>query len=207
MFKKSLVVTLVAVMAACFAGTAFADIVSPDSSYCVVSLGTSGKDRVTISPNGTGDNFTDVPSNLSITIEVYLRNSLGAPLAGVPLQEITLYNSALCICAGGNTADAATDLDGRTTFTASPRAGGCVESLDIFADGVFLCTTPVKTNSWDAVPATPCNVDAADLSALAARLGNAGQYSICFDYNESGPPTINAGDLSSFAAHLANACQ
>jgi hypothetical protein len=202
MVKKSLVVAMFALVAACFAGTAAADIDCADSSYCVVTFGTT-KNRVTIAPNGAGETF----AGTSITIEVYLRNCAGAALAGVPAQEVVIFNSSLCICPGGNIADAATDLNGKTTFSGTIRGGGCVESLSIFADGVGICTTTVKTNSPDHVPASPCAVDAGDLSSFAARLGNPGQYNICWDYNESGGPTIDAGDLSFFASLLGSACQ
>jgi hypothetical protein len=204
MFKKSLVVTLAALIAACFVGTAMADIVCPDSSYCTVTFTNPAKNRVTIAPNGAGETF----AGTGITIRVFLKNCNGAPLVGVPAQEVNIFNSALCICPGGNSADAATDANGMTTFSGTIRGGGCVESLTIFADGVAVCTrNDLKTNSPDHVPASPCFVDAGDLSALAARLGIPVQYNICFDYNESGPPTIDASDLSFFASLLGAACQ
>lgn len=199
MLKKSLVVALVA---ACYVGTAAADIVCPDSSYCVVNFATT-KNRVTIAPNGAGETFAAT----GITIQVYLKNCNGAPLVGVPRQEVVIYNSGLCICPGGNVADAATDINGMTTFAGTIRGGGCVESLTILADGVALCTIPVKTNSPDAVPASPCAVDASDLGALASRLGIPAQYNICFDYNESGGPSIDASDLAAFAGWLGGGCQ
>jgi hypothetical protein len=202
MFKKSLVVTMVAMIAASFAGTAFADIVCPDSSYCQVTFTDPAKNRVTIAP-ANGETFAAT----GITIRVYLKNCAGAPLVGVPAQEVVIFNSALCICPGGNIADAATDVNGCTTFSGTIRGGGCVENLTIFADGVAICTIPVKTNSPDHVPASPCFVDAADISGLAFVLGRQDRYDICKDYNESGPPTVNAGDVSFFAALLGTACQ
>jgi hypothetical protein len=201
MLKKSLVVALVAACAACYVGTAAADIVCADSSYCVVTMGT--KDRVTIAPNGAGETFAAT----GITITVYLKNCSGAPLVGVPAQEVVIYNSGLCICPGGNNADAPTDVNGSTTFSGTIQGGGCVSSLSIFADGVLICTIPVKTNSPDHVPASPCAVDASDLGALATKLGSVANYDICFDYNESGPPTIDASDLAFFATLLGAGCQ
>ncbi len=200
MLKKSLVVALVL---AAFVGTAAADIVCPDSSRATATFATS-KNRVTVAPNGAGETF----SGTGITIDVYLKNCNGGPLVGVPAQEIVLYNSGLCICPGGNIADAATDINGHTTFTGTMRAGGCVENLQVYADGVAIgIPLQVKTNSPDAPPASPCAVDASDLSALASRLGNSAQYTICFDLNESGPPTIDASDLSFFASLLGAQCQ
>jgi hypothetical protein len=202
MLKKSLVVALVAACAVCYVGTAAADIVCADSSYCVVNFATT-KDRVTIAPNGAGETFAAT----GITITVYLKNCSGAPLVGVPRQEVVIYNSGLCICPGGNVADAATDVNGSTTFSGSIAGGGCVENLQIYADGILICTIPVKTNSPDHVPASPCAVDASDLSSLATRLGNPAAYDICYDYNESGGPTIDASDLAFFATFLGAGCQ
>jgi hypothetical protein len=180
-----------------------ADIVCPDSSYCAINFANPTRDRITISPNRGGDTF----AGAGITVRVFLKNCTGAPLVGVPAQEVVIFNSALCICPGGNIADAATDANGMTTFSATIRGGGCVESLTIFADGVQLCNTPLKTNSWDWIH-SPCFVDAGDLAALSARLRSAvGQpnYNICFDWTEDG--FIDSSDVASFASHLGEACQ
>jgi len=161
-------------------------------------------DVVTILPDGSGETFASV----GITIEVYLRNCAGAPLAGVPAQEVVLYNSNLCICPGGNIADAATDAQGRTTFSGSLQAGGCANNISVFADGIGIATLPIKFNSADAVPASPCAVDAGDLSAIAAKLGSEvgeAPYSICLDLNEDG--YIDASDISSVASALGNRCE
>jgi hypothetical protein len=118
-----------------------------------------------------------------------------------------IFNLGLCICPGGNIADAATDINGHTTFTGTIRGGGCVENLQVYADGVGIGSALlVKTNSPDLVPASPCAVDASDLASLASKLGIPLQYNICFDYNESGPPTIDASDLAFFASLLGAQC-
>ena len=97
MLKKSLVVAMFALVAACFAGTAAADIVCADSSYCVVIFGTT-KNRVTIAPNGAGETF----AGTSITLEVYLRNCAGAALAGItPDMAEKLYRVMLEVAAEG----------------------------------------------------------------------------------------------------------
>jgi hypothetical protein len=199
MFKKSLVMLLVL---AAFVSSAAADIVCSDSSRATASF-TSTKNRVTIAPNGAGETF----AGTGITIDVYLKNCNGAPLVGVPAQEIVIFNIGLCICPGGNIADAATDINGHTTFTGTIRGGGCVENLQVYADGVAIgAALQVKTNSPDHVPASPCAVDASDLAALASKLGIVAQYNICFDYNESGGPTIDASDLAFFASLLGAQC-
>jgi hypothetical protein len=216
MFKKTFVV---AALVACFAGTAAADIICPDSSYATVQYATA-KDRVTISPGLNGETF---PQN-GITVKVYLKNCNGAPLAGVPREEVVLFSNVLHICTGGNVADAATDLNGAATFTGSIRGGGCANSLTVLADGITInqrivpglvppaSLTPLKTNSQDALPSSPGFVDAGDLAALAGKLGcpgpncppMGGGYNICSDWNEDG--FIDAGDVASFAQQLGTSC-
>jgi hypothetical protein len=205
MFRSAILGALAVLAIASIGTIASADIVCPDSSYCIVAFTNPAKDRITIGP-AFGDTF----AGTGITIRVFLKNCQGQPLVGVPFQEIVLFNSGLCICPGGNTADAATDLNGMTTFSGTIHGGGCVNSLQVFADGVGICSLAVKTNSWDALPSSPCFVDAGDLAALSARLGSSaippvGMYSICFDWNEDG--FIDAGDVASFASPLGQSCQ
>src|SRR5262249_932584 len=174
-------------------------IADPDSSYCTITFADPAHDRITISPNGTGDTF----ASTGITIRVGIRNFAGQPLIGEPAQEFVLYNSALCICPGGSIADHPSDINGETTFTGTIMGSGCVNFLTLFFCGVPLCTLPIKTNSWDALPASPCFVDAGDVAAFATRLGSHtgdANYTICSDFNEHS--MIDAGPLSSLATQL-----
>lgn len=173
----------------------------PELCTIVVDFSQS-KDRVTIAPQG-GESLADA----GISIDLMLRSCDDRGIAGIPRQEIVLYNPALCLCPGGAIADVPTDLEGRTRFTGTIRGGGCVESLSIYFSGFFIGTVPVKTNSPDTGGAGfMCTVDASDLSEFATHLGIPAAYSICFDFNESGPPTIEAGDLSMFASVLGSTC-
>jgi len=184
----------------------------PDSSFVLVTFDKTymgnyrpGEpyDYVTIAADGQGETFAE--SGISITL--FLRTSDGRNCVGIPAQEIQLYSPDLCICPGGSIADRPTDLNGMTSFSGTIAGGGCTEMLSIYFNGVRIGTTGVKINSTDTGLASPCATDAGDFSALAARLGRPEQWSICFDYNESGPPTIDAGDLSYFAAVLGAGCR
>jgi len=178
---------------ATFANT-FSDNYRPGEPYDVVS----------ILPDGSGETLASV----GITIEIYIRNCNGTPVAGVAAQEIVMFSPSLCICPLGNIADAPTDQQGRTTFTGTLRAGGCADNVSFYEDGVWFATLPLKFNSADAVPASPCAVDAGDLSAIAAKLGSEvgeAPYSICLDLNEDG--YIDASDISSVASALGNRCR
>jgi hypothetical protein len=220
MLKKSVVALSAALLAACFAGTAAADIVCPDSSYCEVVFGqTYGPtsqfaglpyDYLTTDPANGGESF----NSFGIDIRVYLKNCDGEPLIGVPAQEVVLFNSNLCICPGGGASDAGTDSNGCATWTGTLATGGCVDVLDVYADGVFICTLEdassrtVKLNSTDQAhaPTSPCFTDSSDLASLAAQLGQSAIGRICFDFNEL-DPTIDLSDLAFFAASLGAACQ
>lgn len=189
MSKKLVVATLAALFAASLAGPVAADIVDPDSSYCTVTYNRTFPtgsqfvgdpyDYITIAPDAAGETFFNVngvnePDGLAdIDIRVYLRNGLGDPLIGVPAQEVVVFNSQMCICPGGNISDAGTDSNGMAQFTGTIAAGGCVTSLDVYADGVYICTLNaggrnVKTNSPDYAHqgTSPCFADARDRKSV-----------------------------------------
>lgn len=230
MSRKLVVATMAALFAACLVGSAAADIVCPDSSYCVVvfnrTYSTNSQfagqlyDYISIAPDAAGETFfnvngiNEVDGLPDIDVRVYLRNCQGAAMQGVPAQEVVMFNSALCICPGGNIADGATDSNGEATFTGTLAAGGCVTSLDVFADGVFICTLSgqgnrtIKTNSPDYAHqlTSPCFSDAADLAFFATQLGRPAVSRICSDFNELGV-NVDASDLAFLASFLGAACQ
>lgn len=113
---KSVIAVGVALLATA-AGTASADLVCADSSYSTVTftrtyLGNfrpgQPYDYVTVNPDGRGDTFAAT----GITIRVFVRNCQGQPIAGLPTQQISLFNPSLCICPSGAISDAATDANG-----------------------------------------------------------------------------------------------
>ena len=155
---------------------------------------------LTIDPTGMGETLAEV----GITIQVQVvRTFLGGPLypmPNVPPSELILFDSDLCFCAPFQAARP-TDANGDTEFTGTIRGGGCVESLDLYVDGVWSGQIPIRVNSVDT---GNCSVDASDLVHLARRLGRPELYDFCFDYNDSGG--IDAGDLAFFASHLGTRC-
>ena len=168
----------------------WADVVCPDSSYVEVDYACTftgayrtGEplDTITVSPDGSGDSFADN----GITIRVYLRNCQGAPVVGVPAGSITLTSRFICSCPGGNIADGPTDELGRTTFSGTLRAGGCVSNLVLLVDGVEICPVPVQTNSPNVATSHPCFVTTAEMILLAGQVATGGYYA-CFDFNEDG---------------------
>jgi hypothetical protein len=156
-------------------------------------------DVLTILPDGSGETLSQIGIRLRLRIRCCYFDRPLDPVAGFPAEEIVLYDTHLCIAMPMH-ADRPTDADGYTEFTGTMAGGGCAESLMLYLDGSYAGTIPIRINSPDTGSASACLVDQSDLAAFAARLGNPAQYSICFDYNESG--TIDASDLAFFAAAL-----
>ena len=161
-------------------------------------------DVLTIHPDGSGDSLEDT----GITLRVRPLCECGGPprpIPGLAADQILLYSSDTCGCEiAVMQASQPTDAEGWTEFHGTMVGGGCSESLLLFVDGFGVEVIPIRINSPDALPASPCAVDAGDLSALAARLGIPARYSICSDFNEDG--AVDAADLSTLAAVLGTAC-
>ena len=159
-------------------------------------------DYLTVTPDGTGETLADT----GILVEVFAVSPQGDPYVGIPASEIVLFSPDLDFCFPLNPADGPTDENGYTTFTGTIGAGGCVQSLDVYIDGIFIAQIPININSPDFSGVSALHVDASDLAQFAQRLGDEDGWDICFDFNESGPPTIDASDLAFFALHLGKAC-
>jgi hypothetical protein len=125
------------------------------------------------------------------------------PIVGLPAESIGLYSPDLAHC-GPILAAQPTDENGWTEFHGTFQAGGCVEHLLLFADGVVFAEVPLRLNSPDSGTASSGRVDDSDLGLLATRLGRPEHYSICFDFNEDG--SIDSGDLAYFATVLGSEC-
>ena len=132
---------------------------------------------------------------MDATIEVYLRDVLGLPIANVPFEEIWVDNDSLCFCPG--TADFNTDVTGYTEFALSPCGGGCMETpaLDGYWMGNSFSMNPlpfIKINS----PDMNCDgkVNLTDLGMFASVYGS--NY-YCADFYWDG--VVNLSDLGLFA--------
>ena len=211
-----------------------ADIVCPDSSYCVVVFNrvfSSGSqfpagspyNWVTISPEGFAPFFnvngvTEADGLPDIDIRVYLRNCNGTPIAGMPAAEIVIYSPDVCFCAGGNEADAASDAEGCARFTQQLRGGGCARVLEVWAGGVFIGElrdangVAIWTNSGDFahMGTTPCQVDASDLALFATQLGRSALVpwprGPCFNFNLYGG-NVSADELVFMSQWMGEKCR
>jgi hypothetical protein len=154
---------------------------------------------LTIDPAGTGDRLEDLGITLSLRLVCPVSEWEIVPIGGVSAQEIVLYDPRLCLVFP-MTAARPTDAQGRTEFTGTFLGGGCTDRVRIYAGANFLVEVPLRINSPDSGTASPCAVDAGDLSAFASRLGVPSRYDFCFDYNDDG--AIDGSDLSRFAMSL-----
>ena len=163
-------------------------------------------DVVTIDPAGTSEALDDVGISLRVRLYCDCFGQDYGPLAGLPPDVILLFANSLHPAASWF-ASTATDAEGWTEFHATMTGGGCAQSLDLYADGMYVTTLHIQVNSPDATPTTydgSCAVDAGDIAALAARLGNPAAYSMCFDWNEDG--AVDAGDVAALSAVLGAQC-
>ncbi len=179
---------VVTVLASMLGTEGVAGPVCPDSSYVQVTYACTFTgsyrtheplDVLTVSPGGNNETF----AQNGISIRVILKDCQGNPVAGVPAASITLTHPRMCICPGGNIADAPTDAAGSTTFSGALRAGGCVPNLILQVDGTEVCTVPVMTNTPN-VPGTGCYVNADEIAYFSGHIS--GSYTICLDFNEDG---------------------
>ncbi len=158
---------------------------------------------LTILPDGTGETLSQAGIHLRVRLWCSFMGTPQQPIQGMPADQMILWASGLCVGTPLQ-ADHATDADGYTEFSGTMAGGGCASSLTMFVYGLAVSPPiPILVNSPDTGGATPCALDASDLSALAARLGVPSRYSICSDFDESG--VIDASDLSFFAAALGRA--
>ena len=167
---------------------------------------TTRTNTLTVDPAGQGETLEDAGITLRVRI-LCTRGSTNPadwePMAGVPGEMIQLYSADLAFCVP-LVASRATDADGWTEFHGTFKAGGCVERLSLWADGVFLAEIPLHLNSPDTGTASPGRVDSSDLVALAGHDGRPDRYSICFDFNEDG--STDSSDVAYFASALGTAC-
>jgi len=156
---------------------------------------------LTVDPAGGGETL----EAKGITLRVqFLRDGVTFnPIAGVPAEVIQLWSPNLSYCVP-ITATQPTDANGWTEFHGTFQAGGCVEYLELYADGCFVARISLRLNSPDAGTASPGRIDASDLGVFATYLGHPERYSICFDFNEDGG--IDASDLAYFATALGTGC-
>lgn len=180
-----------------------------DPALCTVEIpaGAEGA-SVFVVPNGAGESFTNafLPGGDSIdaTVTVTLVTNFGNPVVAYPAEDLWIGTDAdgLVLCGGAGTPDGDTDVNGQTTWTASPAAGGSSagESLIVYVAGVQLPTSvDLLFNSADLNGDLQVNLS--DISVFTQALG---VYDWAADFNNDG--VVNLSDISRFVPALGAIC-
>jgi hypothetical protein len=175
------------------------------------SIGTRARQGVfiMICPACDGDmlSWARLPDggNEDATIEVYLKDTNGNPIANFPFEDIWLEAPGLCFCPGLNVPDFNTDAFGYTQFAFSLCGGGCmhIPSLWGYVNGEPFHQNPIPHITVNS-PDMNCSltVDLVDVSMFAAAFYSA--YSYCADFNGDG--LLNLVDLGILASHIGHRC-
>jgi len=158
-----------------------------------------------------GDGQTLASKGLTISIQVLDPTTL-QPVAGIPANQIWLVGAhdGLTLCGGSAAthADAATDANGRTTFSGALAVGGCDDGLYVVVQGLILA----NPNGCDQLIVVPIAVHSVDINGNGtvngpdfAQFGvwyQNGVYDACADFNGDGQDS--GPDFSMFAFHYQN---
>ena len=157
-------------------------------------------------PNGTGSPFTqarNLEGPVDATIDLYLRDSSGAPIPNYPAEDLALFfNGAGYQCQGGTIPDSNTDANGMTTWTNPLFAGGWSEGPTlVMIAGETLLNSPL--NLMHNSPDIDGNgiVNLLDLSIFAVDYFG---YSFRSDFHYDGEMSLL--DLSLFAIGYNTSC-
>jgi hypothetical protein len=97
---------------------------------------------VLVCPLGDGDPLNAAVGGVNTTVTLTVRDNTNTGIAGIPAVDMWLIgcNDGILLCggSGGSNADNATDLNGVTTFTNEPIAGGCDTGLYALVQGVVI---------------------------------------------------------------------
>ena len=162
----------------------------------------------TVCPNGDdGNKPTFLPSPSYIDLVVY--DQFGAPMGGIPANEMYAVMCAACDVNPPNFyASAATDAAGAATIVVT-RIGGCCLIVPVYVQGGNLADLNYRSYDFNGDLA----VDLSDLTFLA-RTYNTGpgcvppapdpDYNECFDFTCD--DCVDLSDLTLFAKHYNHDC-
>ena len=189
-------------------------------SIATVGTQAPGQVSIMVAPDGSGDRLDaaqlwsgvtgESPTTVDATVTVDVADAAGDPVVGYPAANLTLGSSAgsLIVC-DPQTADADTDVNGRSTFGGALRAGGGSASGEgLVVDGIDLQTQyaaggtglDILFNSPDLTG--DGLVDLVDVGDFAALLS--GGYSYAVDYVWDGQNNI--ADVGRFAESFGAGC-
>jgi hypothetical protein len=194
MLRRFLLGALVMSLAS-FAVAGVPDLNASTASIDASAIGAS----IYVVPNATGADFSaaSAPGGATVdaTITLTLVDTGGDPIFAYPLEDLWLETSggSLVYCEGGTNADAATDIDGQTTFSDPLAAGGSTfgETTRVMVAGAALAGAGLNLifNSTDM------NGDLlVNLTDVASFIPLLGSTTYAGDYNYDG--IVNLTDVA-----------
>jgi hypothetical protein len=178
--------------------------------------------RLSICPAGDFEEIKDACVGVIVPghIEMIVRDAANNPIPGIPVTDYWLdacdQMQSLCQCVPPIFADMVTDFNGRTTFSGTMHAGGCIltDGIWMACQGVIILRQPacIEPVCLDVVIVSPditadCVVDASDLSYFGSAYNTCvghPRYNPCCDYTDDG--CVNLSDFSYFAEHYLHRC-
>jgi len=173
----------------------------------------TGSDPLTllVFPSGEGPSFAEarLPDGTFVdgTIVLYVLDGNSDPVANYPREDLWLASAdhGMVPCIAGTIADAHTDSDGMTYWSASLRAGGWSEALmQVLINGDALWTgpgLPLKINSPDITADGVVNL--ADVGTFSGDY-HGGSYLFRSDFNNDG--SLSLSDVSLLATAIGVGC-
>jgi hypothetical protein len=147
--------------------------------------------------DGNKPNFLPRPTY----IDLIVRDTFGAPMAGIPVVDIT---ATVCAACGGTVsfADAPTDVAGHTTMTAT-KIGGCCPVAPVIVQTVLLANLEYRSYDDDG----DLSVDLSDLTRLGWTYNKCFPgigYNQCFDFTCD--ECVDLSDLTVLGKHYNHDC-
>jgi hypothetical protein len=177
--------------------------------------------RISTCPAGDFEKVRNGCGGSGDYIWIRARDHEGNPIPGIPWTDYWLDacsgSQQLCLCPSAVVADSLTNMEGRTTISATPFSmGGCVLSGGLYMaiQGKILVQAPqcVSAVCKSIIIVSPdlnsnCGVDLSDFSIFKTSYdkndGDSG-YNPCCDFNDDG--CCDLSDLAFFAQHYAHEC-
>lgn len=205
MVCKKLLGLLSGVLVLSLASLAWAGIPNLDNSTAVTGPSTVS---VLVCPACDGDRLDNAQDcsggNVDATITLTVLDINFDPVVGYPAADMYLVANGLCWCTDF-IADGPTDVNGQTTFTGSPCAGGCSDdnSTNVYISPHGVLTQP-GLPIWFNSPDMNCDfvVNLSDVVIFAGIFY--GTYDYCADFYCDG--LINLSDVVVFAVHMGHVC-
>ncbi len=185
----------------------------PDPALSSAALDAAIVDPVSVFtlPNGAGKALSEAKlqagGEVDATINVELLDAAGNPIFLYPFEDMWVETTlgGLIACNGGTVADASTDINGQTTFSAAFYAGGSSggEQAVVVVNGTSLVGSNLDILFNSADLNGDLQVNLTDTVAFVP-LYTGGAYDYAVDFYYDG--TVNLSDLVFYAGGLNTAC-